>query len=52
MPTWTFTTQTVDGRGASLPTYTAPKYKRYVMIPYEDDVRKASINIKSLNSRK
>ena len=52
MPTWTFTTQTVDGRGASLPTYTAPQYKRYVMIPYEDDVRKASINIKSLTSRK
>jgi LCP family protein required for cell wall assembly len=52
MPTWTFTTQTVDGKGASLPTYTAPNYKRYVMIPYEDDVRKASINIKSLISRK
>ena len=28
METWTFGTQWVDGKGASLPTHTAPKYKR------------------------
>lgn len=50
MPTWTFETQWVDGQGASLPTHTAPKYKRYVMIPYEDDVKDASMKIKTIIS--
>lgn len=50
METWTFETQWVDGQGASLPTHTAPKYKRYVMIPYEDDVKEASQKIKAVLS--
>ena len=52
MPTWTFETQWVDGQGASLPTHTAPKYKRYVMIPYEENVQQASIKIKGIISEK
>ena len=50
MDTWTFETQWVDGKGASLPTHTAPKYKRYVMIPYEEDVEKSSLKMKSVLS--
>lgn len=46
MPTWTFKTQWVDGEGASRNTHTAPVYKRYVMIPYEEDIKKASTKIK------
>lgn len=45
---WTFKTQWVNGKGASMNTHTSPKYKRYVMIPNEDDVKEASENIKSL----
>ncbi|MGN1372269.1 MAG: LCP family protein [Candidatus Coprovivens sp.] len=52
MDTWKFETQWVDGKGASLPTHTAPKYKRYVMIPYEEDVEKASLKMKSVLSEK
>ena len=52
MDTWTFETQWVDGKGASLPTHTAPKYKRYVMIPYEEDVEKSSLKMKSVLSEK
>lgn len=52
MPSWTFETQWVDGKGASLPTHTAPKYKRYVMIPYEKDVTNASLKMKSILSEK
>ncbi len=51
MDKWTIEKQTVDGKGASLPTYTAPKYKRYVMIPYEEDVQKASTKIKEVLER-
>ena len=50
MPTWTFETQWVDGKGASMNTHTAPAYKRYVMIPYDDDVKNASIKIKEVLS--
>lgn len=38
--------QSVSGSDASMNTYTAPSKKRYVMIPYEKDVRRASENIK------
>lgn len=38
--------QSVSGSDASMNTYTAPSKKRYVMIPYEKDVKKASENIK------
>ena len=31
-------------------THTAPAYKRYVMIPYDDDVKNASIKIKEVLS--
>ena len=51
MDKWTFETQWVDGKGASLPTYTAPQYKRYVMIPYEEDVEEASNKIKEVLNR-
>ncbi len=48
MDKWTFEKQWVDGKGASLPTYTAPQFKRYVMIPNEEDVKKASEKIKQV----
>lgn len=41
MSSWTFESQSVSGSDASLPTYTAPNSKRYVMIPYEKDVKRA-----------
>lgn len=46
--TWTFESQWVNGKGASLNTHTSPKYKRYVMLPNEDEVEKASNKIKEL----
>lgn len=51
MTSWTFISQTVDGRGASLPTYTAPNSKRYVMIPYEADVTAATAKINEILSK-
>ncbi len=51
MKPWTFESQSVDGKGASMNTHTAPKFKRYVMIPYEDDVKEASEKIKSLTEK-
>lgn len=45
MSTWKFTSQTVSGSDASLPTHTAPSKKRYVMIPYEKDVKRATKTI-------
>ena len=50
MPTWKFETQWVNGEGASMNTYTAPSYKLYVMIPYEEDVKRASTKIKEVLS--
>ena len=41
MSSWKFISQTVSGSDASLSTYTAPNSKRYVMIPYENDVKRA-----------
>lgn len=41
MSSWKFESQTVSGSDASLPTHTAPNSKRYVMIPYEKDVKRA-----------
>lgn len=46
MASWKFNTISVDGKGAMLPTYTAPNSKRYVMIPNEEDVLSASLKIK------
>lgn len=45
---WTFKTQWVNGKGASLNTHTSPKYRRYVMIPNEEDVKEASEKIKNI----
>lgn len=45
---WTFKTQWVNGKGASLNTHTSPKYRRYVMIPNEEDVKNASEKIKNI----
>ena len=52
MPTWKFTTQAVDGLGEYRTTYTTPNNQRYVMIPNEADIKKASSAIKSMNSKK
>lgn len=41
MSSWKFESQTVSGSDASSPTYTAPNSKRYVMVPYEKDVKRA-----------
>ena len=41
MTSWKFESQTVSGSDASLPTHTAPKSKRYVMIPFDKDVKRA-----------
>ena len=48
MTRWNFEKQWVDGTGASLNTHTAPKYKRYVMIPNEKDVQEAGKKINNL----
>ena len=45
MSSWSFESQSVDGKGAYLATYTAPNSKRYVMVPYENDVKNATIKI-------
>lgn len=50
MPKWEFETQWVNGTGASMNTNTAPSFKSYVMIPYDDDVKNASIKIKEVLS--
>ena len=48
MPKWSFESNWVDGKGAMLPTYTAPNSKRYVMIPNEEDLKTASKRINDL----
>lgn len=48
MDTWTFDSIWVNGSNASLPTHTAPNSKRYVMIPYDEEVEEASNKIKKL----
>ena len=52
MATWHFESISVDGSSASLPTHTAPEYRRYVMIPYEDDVKQASEKINEIYNKK
>lgn len=46
MSEYTIERQSVSGSDASMNTYTAPSKKRYVMIPYEKDIKRASENIK------
>lgn len=48
MSSWTIESQSVSGSDASLPTYTAPKSKRYVMIPYQEDVTNAHNKIEEV----
>lgn len=52
MSGWEFITNSVSGSDASSPTYTAPNSKRYVMIPYEDDVKNAHDKIVEVLNRK
>ena len=48
MSMWEIESQSVSGSDASLPTYTAPRSKRYVMIPYEKDVKNAHDKIEEV----
>lgn len=48
MSGWTFLSNSVSGSDASSATYTAPKSKRYVMVPYENDVRDAHKQIEDV----
>ncbi|MCX4364216.1 MAG: LCP family protein [Bacilli bacterium] len=48
MNSWNFESQTVSGSDASSPTHTAPKSKRYVMIPYAQDVKRAHDKINEI----
>lgn len=48
MSAYTIERQSVSGSDASMNTYTAPSKKRYVMIPYEKDILRASENIKKI----
>lgn len=48
MSSWNFTLTQLDGSGAKMETYSIPYYKTYVMIPYEDDIKKANENINKI----
>ena len=48
MSSWNFTLTQLDGSGAKMETYSIPNYKTYVMIPYEDDIKKANENINKI----
>ncbi len=48
MSGWTFLNNSVSGSDASSATYTAPNSKRYVMVPYEKDVKEAHDKIESV----
>ena len=48
MSEWIIETQSVDGSGAMRHTFTAPNNNRYVMIPYEDDLKKATEKISEI----
>lgn len=48
MDSWTFMSNSVSGSDASMATYTAPKSKRYVMVPYKNDVDNAKEKIESV----
>ena len=49
---WNFESITIDGKGAMLPTFTAPKNKRYVMIPNEEDIISAHEKINEIYNAK
>ena len=48
MSSWNFTLTQLDGSGAKMETYSISNYKTYVMIPYEDDIKKANENINKI----
>lgn len=48
MSSWEFETQWVNGEGKYTTTHISPKTKLYVMVPFEEDVTKASKKIKSI----
>lgn len=48
MASWKFISQSVDGKGLMTATYTAPKSKRYVMVPNEATVEKARNKMKEV----
>lgn len=48
MASWKFISQSVDGKGKMTATYTAPKSKRYVMVPNESSVEKARNKMKEV----
>ena len=48
MSSWNFTLTQLDGSGAKMETYSIPNYKTYVIIPYEDDIKKANENINKI----
>lgn len=48
MASWKFISQSVDGKGLMTATYTAPKSKRYVMVPNESSVEKARNKMKEV----
>ncbi len=48
MSGWTIISQSVSGSGAMNQTYTGPGPKRYVMIPYEKDVKNAADKIQKV----
>ncbi len=48
MSGWTIITQNVSGSGAMNQTYTGPGPKRYVMIPYEKDIKNATEKIQKV----
>ena len=41
MPTWSFDLIWINGQNASMPTFTSPKIRRYVMIPFDEDIKNA-----------
>lgn len=45
MDSWNFNLTQIDGKGDKKETYSIPGYKTYVMIPYEDDIKRANENI-------
>lgn len=52
MNDWDIESQWINGKNASLPTYTSPNSKRYVMIPNEEDIIRANKTIKSTLNKK
>lgn len=47
LPTWSYDLIWVNGQNASKPTFTSPKIRRYVMIPFDEDIKRAHDKITS-----